>query len=101
MIKETIEIFTGQEILAATKYMTAEYSLDKEENTKIGEVYMTKKFNNRLSKEKQKAVKSWLKKNAGREFDVEDGLKIELIFHADKSKVEVTFKLQQAKEQEY
>lgn len=94
-------INTNKDATASKKYMTAEFRLNDEHAVRIGKVFMTKKFNNRMSKEKQAAVRGWLKENASREFDVKDGLKIELIFNQDKSKVEITFVQRQSKRQEY
>ena len=94
-----IEISTHSYINSSTRFMTAEFSLDDDHAVEIGKVFMTKKFNNRMSKEKQKAVKSFLKEHAGKSFKVKHGSTIELVFNQDKSKVQVTFQQKQSKEE--
>ena len=93
-----IEICNDQDTQAATKYMTADFCLDDDHKIVIGNVYMTKKFNNRMSKEKQRAVKHFLVENASK-LQIKHKSRVELIFHADKSKVEVTFNQKQSKEE--
>lgn len=87
-----ISICNEKDILASMKYMVAEFSREDTNNDiVIGSVYMTKKFNNKMSKEKQKAVKQYLQHEAGKSFEVKNGSKIVLVFNNDKGKVEVTF----------
>jgi len=93
-----ISVSNSHDTNSSTKYMTAEFSLDDDHAVVIGKVFMTKKFNNKMSKEKQAAVRSFLKENVGK-LNVKHGSTIELVFNQDQSKVQVTFQQKQSKEE--
>lgn len=92
--KETnmIEINHNCDANAKKNFMTAMFSLSDSHDIIIGDVKMTKRFNNRMSKEKQQAVRAYLREHAGKSFKVVHNSTIELVFRADKSVVEITFK---------
>jgi hypothetical protein len=96
-MNEEIEILNdNHEAKGSAKKMTAKFSLDKSGNVIIGEVTLDKGMTNRLSKERQKEVRRYLRAHAGKEFEVKHNSVIELIFRDDGTKVRITFKLQKS-----
>lgn len=93
-----ITIKTDYDTNAKRKYMLADFSRDTENSVVITNVRMddSKRWN-KMEKNKQRAVKQFLKEN-GNNLDIKHGSKIVLVFSQDKSEVEVKFQQKQERE---
>ena len=93
-----IPVKTDYDTNAKRKYMLADFSRDTENSIVISNVRMddSKRWN-KLEKNKQRAVKAFLKENANN-MNVKHNSTIVLVFNQDQSEVEVKFKQKQERE---